>query len=166
MKYILIILVVAVMSFILGLGKIITRFKRSIKINLDKYQFSPGEEITGTLILKLKKAIQAKGLSVRLLGKEVINSREGGVSNSRTNVIFDFSLPLDGEKEYPAGKELSYSFNIKIPVNVFGEQPLVEIDTRRLFGASIGSRRIDWFVIGRLESPGFDIIGKTKINIA
>jgi hypothetical protein len=148
-------------------------FKGKISISLERYQFAPGDEIVGKLDMELKKNINAKGVSIQLLGKEQITNGSGRDRRTDTNTLFDFSLPLDGEREYLAHERKSYDFKIKIPDNVLDQKQGMNVGANigiapgggLSFGASLASRRIDWYVVGRLDSPGFDVTKKVKVNI-
>ncbi|UCF09291.1 MAG: hypothetical protein JSW28_09565, partial [Thermoplasmata archaeon] len=49
-------------------GDYMVFWKGKIELNLPKYTYSPGENITGEITLKLKKSIKARGLNVCLNG--------------------------------------------------------------------------------------------------
>ncbi len=156
-------------------------FKGKISMTLEKYQFAPGEEIKGRITLELKKNIQAQALTVQLLGTRRVSRDSTRGSDTHHDTIFDFSLPLDGEKEYPAGQVLNYDFSLKIPDTILhgvsGAKGL-ELGTKILGAINIaatlgglsgslgGSQRIDWQVIARLDSPGLDLTKKVQVNIA
>ena len=44
--------------------------KGSIEIQLEKYNFSPGETISGNVSLKVKKQEKAKAVTIRLIGEQ------------------------------------------------------------------------------------------------
>ncbi len=147
-------------------------------MTLEKYQFAPGEEIKGHITLELKKNIQAQALTVQLLGTRQVTQTTAQGRDIRRDTIFDFSLPLDGEKEYLAGQALNYDFSLKIPETILqgiaGAQG-VQLGTTMLGVMKIGgmlggmlggSQKIDWQVIARLANPGFDLTKKVQINIA
>lgn len=143
-------------------------------MTLEKYQFAPGEEIKGHIILELKKNIQAQALTVQLLGTRQVTKTTTEGNDTHYDTIFDFALPLDGEKEYLAGQPLNYDFSLKIPDTVLqgitGAQG-IQFGTTILGGIRIGgslggSQRIDWQVIARLASPGLDLTKKLQVNIA
>ena len=146
-------------------------FKGKITLTLEKYQFAPGEEMKGHIVLELKKSVQASGLVVQLVG-----TRRMVMNNDRNNIrhetIFDFSMPIDGAKEYPAGQALNYDFSLKIPDTIL--QNILGDTTAQIgitgaggirLGASFSSQRVDWQVIVRLDSPGFDITRKVQVSI-
>ena len=76
--------------------------------------------------------------------------------HSRTNytTIYDFKMPVSGEKEY---QNEEYPFEMKIPSDVLQNNPTLEgklgqaaAAVKILAGAS---SRIDWFVKAELDVP-------------
>ena len=144
--------------------------KGKIEIQLDKYNYSPGETIEGTVALSLKKPLPGKELSIRLIGEEKVQQGYGRNSSYRTVAVFDFKQPLDREKEYPAGQPMAYSFKIKLPADVAGRQQMPEgklgtiLKVAQVMSGTV--RRINWYLIARLDVKGFDISKKVQINVA
>jgi hypothetical protein len=150
--------------------------KGKIEIQLDKYNFKPGETIKGKLVLKLKKPVNAKQLRVAFVGEmSRTQSRIGiGAANnpvysrrSEKEYIYKFEMPLDGEKEYTGGE---YSFEILIPSNILdqGKLPDGTIGTalKAVQFLSGVSSRVNWYVKASLDVPkGLDVKGKAQINI-
>lgn len=141
-----------------------------VLIQLPKYNYSPGEVITGTMTIKLKKPIHANSVNVRLLGEEKVTQRMGGNTSTRTNIIFDFDQPLDGEKDYPPKTPLTYNFQIQIPANI-GQQPIENETLKTVVGVAqaLGGTRkiIKWTIIGRLDIPkAIDLRKRVQVNIA
>ncbi len=75
---IIIVAVVVILLVVLILW-LISKSKGKIEINLGNFNFSPGDVIEGTIILKLKRPIHAKSLNVRLMGLKK-NKRYGAGS--------------------------------------------------------------------------------------
>jgi len=153
---------------VFGLGK------KQIEITLEKYNYSPGETIAGKVTLKLKNPVQANQLRVALIGERV--TRKLGMISSRGThpehevpYIYNFQMPLDGEKEYVEGE---YNFGIKIPANILQATPTapggvigdVAKAVRFLSGTTT---RISWYVRATLDIPKkMDISSKNvQINI-
>ena len=93
--------------------------KKEIEIFLEKYNYSLGENIGGKISLKLNKPTKAKALKVGLIGERLITetgrTADGKInSHQRKEYVFNFEMPLDGEKEYSQGE---YNFEIKIVIN-------------------------------------------------
>ena len=145
--------------------------KGKIEIQLDKYNFSAGEVIEGTLALSLKKPLHGNGLSIQIIGEQKISQGFGTSRTYRTVKIFDFVQPLDGEKEYPASEQpLVYPFKIKLPANVQSKQQMPEgtlgtvLKAAQMFSGSNSTTY--WYLIGRLDVPGLYITKKIQINVA
>lgn len=138
-----------------------------ITFMLDKYDYKPGERITGKVKLNLKKPITARKLEVSLYGVRVERQSSVAVgpmmvsggrnrhrSRTRRVKVFDFKLPISGEKEY---KDEEFPFEIKIPDNILLNNPTLEgklgqaaTAVRMLSGMS---SRIEWYVKAQLDVP-------------
>ena len=164
-----------------------------LEVVLDKFQFSPGDTISGKVMLKLKKQMQANKLTVSVTGEKIytrtairggigigINIGNGvqnnPIANDQTKIdkIFNFELPLDGSKEYNVGE---YPFSIKLPSDVT-QQPtsansngtlgtvanVVNAMNSLTGGMTV---RTEWFVEAQLDIPGaIDMRKKVIINVA
>jgi hypothetical protein len=168
-------------NFTIELGLIYSRFrgdfmcafwKGKIELNMPKYSFHPGENMTGTISLKLKKPIKARKVEVRFLGQEKITRRrrssDGRMrTDTDTITICDIEVPLDGEKEY---QNETYDFNITVPPDV--------LETAKRPDGALGGllqaaeymsgqrRRKEFHIIANLDIPmGFDVSKKQDIVI-
>jgi len=157
----------SILSF-LGFGK------GKIEIQIDKYNFSPGNVLNGKVLLKLKKPIKAKSLKIALKGEKTTYETEYRDNRPTTSKnitsIFDFTQPLDTEKEYPT-TETDYNFKIKIPKNILSqstlpENPIANTIAKSLQILSNQDTKIGWYLIAFLEIPwGIDVSKKVQINI-
>ncbi len=141
--------------------------KGKIKIELEKFNYSPGETVKGKLILNLKKPIEARGLYVEFIGEQRTSQNIGVKRSSQTRRVYDFKQTLDGEKEYPAGQELVYPFEIKIPENTKHELN-EKVEKALAIAKTIGlmSNYTSWFIIGKLDVPlSIDISKKIQITV-
>ncbi|OYT54574.1 MAG: hypothetical protein B6U72_02105 [Candidatus Altiarchaeales archaeon ex4484_2] len=147
---------------VFGLGK------GHIEILLDRYDFSPGDKITGKVSLKLKKPVNAKQLRIVLVGEKTSKSyKSSGGRSSHKEIIHRFEMPLDGEKEYNGGE---YPFEIKIPGNVLQTDLVPEgavgEAVKALNFLSGASTRINWYIQASLDVPrGFDVTKKVQITV-
>lgn len=151
-----------------GLGK--------ITLHLPRYQYSPGEIIDGGISLKLKKPTKARGLYIILYGEQKTTRstyRNGHYSRSTYwERIFEFKLPLDGEKEYTSSP-LEYNFKINIPKNILqnaSKMPEMGGITGTLVKVASAMsgryRDIRWYVEARLDVPwAVDVKKKAQLNI-
>ena len=154
--------------------------REQIMLILDKYDFKAGDKITGKVQLNLKKSTKARKLEVGLIGKRIDKQSSMAIgpmimgggkdysSQSQHSTIYDFKIPLDGEKEYHTGE---YTFEIKIPENINQNNPTLEGDIGKAAGAlkllSGLSSKIDWLVIAELDVPmKLDIKKTQKIVIS
>ena len=148
---------------------IISRMKGKILIVLNNYNYSPGEAITGQVILKLKKPIDVYGLNIRLIGerRNTSYSRSAGNNHqSGTSIIFDFAQPIDGQKFYPAGEQ-TYNFSIKIPRNVLTNlSGVAEVFLKSALILSGKNSVVKWYLISTLDAKGVNVKSKkVQINI-
>jgi len=155
--------------------------KGKVEIQLEKFNFKPGETITGTVKLLLKKPVQARQLRVVFYG--IQNTRNTGISLAGSNncrvgsnnyrnrnnssVVHKFEMSLDGEKEYAGGE---YPFSINIPASLLdrGAKPDGALGTAlqaaQFLSGSVTS--LKWFVESSLDMPmGLDISKKVQVNI-
>ncbi|MBM3233818.1 hypothetical protein FJZ19_01860 [Candidatus Pacearchaeota archaeon] len=149
--------------------------KGSVDIQLDKYDFSPGDTVSGKAVFTLKKVVHARGAKVRLIGvKKETKIGGSALFNSKTNVnksmgyVFDFVQPLSGEKDYSGN--FTYNFKIKIPKNVLTQSDIGEgiagtiIKSAQILSGV--SSQIKWYVVAFLDVPmGIDVSKKVQINV-
>lgn len=147
-------------------------------LNLEKYNYTPGETIKGTIKLNLKKPVQARKLEVAFIGRRIDKQSSASLAgmatgsrhHSSTNytTVFDFKMPVAGEKEYQNDE---YPFEIKIPSDILRSNPTLQgklgqaaTAIRIIAGAS---SRIDWFVKAELDVPmKLDINKSQKIILS
>ena len=145
--------------------------KGKMDIKIHKFNYTPGETITGTVMMNLKKPLEGRGVYIRLLGTEQITEGYGKNRRTRTITIFNFKQPLDGEKTYTSSP-LMYDFEIMIPEDIFHKPQSPELEGvlgTALKAAEFLSKKrstIRWHLIANLDVPGFDLKKKLQINIA
>jgi hypothetical protein len=159
--------------------------KDQILITLEKYAYAPGDIIKGSVGLRLKRAVHAKSLTVRLIGLRIVH--EGGMAVGLVRVgnqaqqthiytIYNFEIPLDGEAAY--FHEL-YPFEIKIPLDILqsaqqnfhssltGLGKTLEEIAEMMEQLRISDARIEWSVEATLAIPlKVDITNSQKIVIS
>jgi hypothetical protein len=153
--------------------------KEKITLLLEKYDYKPGEKIKGKIKLNLKKPILARKLEVKFIGRRVdkksstsiaglASGSKGHHSTTSYTNIFDFSMPIDEEKEY---QNQEYPFEIKIPEDILQNNPTLEgklgqVSTAFRMIAGV-STRIDWIVHAQLDIPKkFDVKISQKIILS
>jgi len=155
--------------------------KEKITLELEKYNYSPGETIKGKVKLNLKKPVTARKLEVAFIGRKVQKQSSASVagmaamatgnrahSKTEYTTIFDFKMPLSGEKEY---HNEEYPFEIKIPSDILQEGAKLEgkaataATALKVLGGV--SSRVDWFVKTQLDVPmKIDIKKSQKIMLS
>ncbi len=143
------------MIFGIGRGK--------MDIRIVKREFRPGEAIDGTLWLELKEPVQARGVSVALVGERKV--RQG--KETRTERVFEFAQPLDGERVYnPGGSE--FRFAITIPESVREQRPQSEgmAGLAKMMLSLFSPNPIKWYVDAKLDVPkSVDVSKRVQISI-
>jgi hypothetical protein len=165
--------------------------KGKINITIQKTNYAPGDTISGTVALTLKKPVKAKEVSISLVGEEVTTGgggkvgwgggrtsggvgTMGGGGSTKIERIYDFKQQLDSEKEYSQGGE--YHFEIKIPADILGMGPqmpegalgqvLKVGQTVAAITGAISRQRLQWYLLAKLDIPGgLDISKKVDITI-
>jgi len=148
--------------------------KGKLELQLEKFNFKPGDTISGTVKLLLKKPIQARQLRVVFYGVQA--TRNTGLSlvgsnNNRnrnnSSIVHKFEMSLDGEKEYTGGE---YTFSIAIPATLLdrGAKPDGALGTAlqaaQFLSGSVTN--LKWFVESSLDVPmGLDVSKKVQVNI-
>jgi hypothetical protein len=159
--------------------------KNQMLLTLDKYAYAAGETIKGSVGLKLKRPVQARKLTVALIGLRIV--RESGMmvgplrvgnQGPQTHVytIYNFAIPLDGENTY--FNEL-YPFEIKIPSDILAsvQQNLhstlsglghtLEEIAKVMEQFSLSDSRVEWSVEAKLDIPlKVDVCTSQKIVLS
>lgn len=148
--------------------------KGKATLTLDKYQFSPGDKITGTIAFDLKKPVEASGVVVTLMAYNQTTTNTNGQQMTNSQKVFEFHLPLDGEKTYPAGNS-TYTFSLTVPTNVAGARNAgmtsdnaalnTVMNVAQMFG-NMNTSVMKWYVEGRLKAKGLDVKKKVQVNVA
>jgi hypothetical protein len=147
--------------------------KGKIDIIIPKTNFSPGDKISGNVVLTLKKPVKAREVSISLIGEQT--TTRGGIASTEqtksTQRIYDFKHRLDGAKEYD--KETKYDFEIKLPADILSRQPqMPQVGgtlgqglkiAQAITGMGVWS---SWYLLAKLDVPGgIDISKKVQIAI-
>jgi hypothetical protein len=150
-----------------GLGK------GNINITVQKTDYAPGDTISGNVVLTLKKPVQAREVSISLIGTAWVTTYSGTTTSSGLGItggggitfggrrsssswnerkrVYDFKQQLDSEKEYSGGRE--YPFELKIPADILGMNPEM-------------TGRIKWSLLAKLDIPrGQDISKNVEVTI-
>jgi len=132
----------------------------------EKTNFKYGETINGKAVLDLKNAKKARGLYVVLIAERTSTSMGSKGTKTSKQRLVDLIIPIDGEKEYPAGKQ-EYNFSIQIP-----QENKVQIEGN--VGAAINMLQsigemfspIKWYLEVKLDiAGGVDIRKQIQISV-
>jgi hypothetical protein len=102
--------------------------KGKINISIPRTHYTPGDTISGSIVLDLKKPLKAREVSISLIGEQKFRRTRttggGGFSTSSEKYhIYEFKQNLDNEKEYSRGQK--YNFEIKIPADILSIKPQI-----------------------------------------
>jgi hypothetical protein len=151
--------------------------KGSIRIQLKKYSFNPGENIEGTLQVSLKKPTKGKALRVGLYGKRIdryvttdgiigSGSKQSAGSSTESEIFYKFEQPVAGSQEYHNN---DFDFTLQIPPNVLEQAQQIENkmveDMEKATsaikvitgGTTKTQTQVKWVVKAILDLPGFDV---------
>ncbi|MCJ7669039.1 MAG: hypothetical protein MUO61_00780 [Dehalococcoidia bacterium] len=144
--------------------------KGKIDIAIQKFNYAPGDTISGNVALTLKRPVKARELSVSLIGGQQITQEQATESRSiifgdhksqgtstNTKSVYEFKQQLDGEKQYSQGQEY-YFFEIKIPADI--------LDKGAEMTGTIQFFPVMWYLLSKLDIPGrLDISNKVQVTI-
>jgi len=144
--------------------------KGKIAISIQRFNYAPGDTISGNVALTLKKPVKAREVSILLVGEQQITQEQYTESRSiifghkksrgtstNTESVYEFKQQLDGEKEYSQGQEY-YLFEIKIPADI--------LDKEVQMTGAIQSFPAMWYLVAKLDIPGgLDISKRVQITI-
>jgi len=132
-----------------------------ITLTLEKFDFKPGESIKGQVSLNLKKPTLARKLQISLEGTRKVTSYRNGNRRTSYQKVYDFDLPIGGEKEY---QNEQVPFEMKIPSTILNMETYKDKMTDALedklgavgsvLGAmAAGASHIEWKVKAQLDVP-------------
>jgi len=155
--------IIAVVAFYL------IRFMRgSIKLSLPRTTFNPGDTITGSFDLVIKKPIQGNKLTVSLIGVQVTRTYENGKTHTRSHEIYRKDIPVEEARAYPAGHTARHDFEIIAPntsAPEFLNSPLGQTLTAAVQLLSNRNTSLKWTVEARLDAKGVDLVSSTRVSI-
>ena len=151
-------------------------------LQLEKYDFKPGDVIKGYVKLNLRKPLQGRKLLVAFRGTRedsvmVHTNDSKGIPSSHMEkiktIVYNFELPLDEENTYLTEM---YPFEIKIPADLLTTIDLkVPVCNLELFGHTLPlqmagaplSTVIVWSINGHLDVPlKIDVRAEQQIVIS
>ncbi|NYZ78825.1 hypothetical protein H0N99_01625 [Candidatus Micrarchaeota archaeon] len=148
----------------------------SIDIVLDNLNFSPGDMLMGTVKLQLNSPTKARNLRVRFWGERSVKTSKQHYDSKRhqfvktpissNEIVYEFTVTLDGEKEYASGE---YPFQIKMPdyPEKKPEVPGLEVAAEIAQTLGVLPSPVRWYLQATLDLPkAFDINKKVQITLA
>ncbi|MBT4869991.1 MAG: hypothetical protein HON47_00255 [Candidatus Diapherotrites archaeon] len=141
--------------------------KGKMNLILDKMNYAHGETINGKVNMTLKKPVAAKGVIATIFAETTQTKFTGNGMQKQTMKIFDFSIPLDGEREYSSAP-YNYEFQITIPQKeeIKAPEGIIGGVAQAAKFLSQGMKNTKWFVEVKLDVPkGFDLRKKQQINV-
>ena len=128
-----------------------------ISLELEKFNFSPGDTAKGNVKLNLKKPEYARKLKLSLIGVRKV--RQG--NRWEWQKVYDFDMPISGEKEYQTDQ---VPFEMKIPPDVLdprtSQQAIQDSLEEKLGSAgkfisaiSVGTGKTEWKIKVQLDIP-------------
>ncbi|MFA5930338.1 MAG: hypothetical protein WC861_05635 [Candidatus Micrarchaeia archaeon] len=128
---------------------------KQLQLKIDRPAYSPGEEITGSIILFLDKGKQARSLKVRFYGMQ--RSGKHRYQVCRTETI------LSGARVYQRGESLGFSLVVPSDAMKYSQDA-----TRYLIKAAgyENANATDWYVEAQLDIPNeIDIIKREPVGL-
>jgi len=131
--------------------------KGKIDLQLEKANLAQGDTARGTVRLKLKKPLQARGVFVELLR---IKRKNKGTDYFVVN-----------KKEIAKAGTYSgetFSFDFKIPSNLIAKLPegtLGRVIKSAAFLLKTSIANSKWYIVARLDVKGFDVKKKVRVYI-
>lgn len=141
-----------------------------ISLELEKYNFTPGEAAKGTVKLNLKKPEYARKLKLSLVGTRKV--RQGNKWSYQK--VYDFDMPISGEKDYH--KE-QIPFELKIPPDILNprtSQGAIQDSLEEKLGSAgsfisavtVGTGKTEWKIKAQLDIPKkLDVKASQEIQI-
>ena len=143
--------------------------KDQMTLQLEKYDYKPGDTIKGYVKLDLRKPLRCRKITVAFIGTRtdtvmVHSVNPKGIPTTQMQkiktVIYNFEIPLDEENTYLTEM---YPFEIKIPADILqGIDHKAQVQSIHLMGITVplplgGSQPlstvIEWTVHGQLDVP-------------
>jgi hypothetical protein len=150
--------------------------KGKMDIQLPRTSYIYDEPIEGKVTMELNKPQKGKGVFIQILGernrRENYTTTKNGktVHGTRTvvDVVFERSLILDGEKEYPSG-HMEYPFQFVVADPGVAQTPNfgdgVIGNALNFMAQHAVQAPIEWKLKAKLDVPGFDVNKEFKLDV-
>jgi hypothetical protein len=132
-----------------------------MELQLDRFDFHPGEKLSGIAKLQVNEPLKARGV-------KVVFWAERPSSKNTTTIIYRREIVLDNSQQYMPNMPKSYNFELEIPVGIIFENNYGQ----GFFGSimnllqSMGNNNIRWFVQAKLDlEMAFDVSATKQIRV-
>lgn len=167
---------------VLVVMQVLKYLKGSLKLIVDTTVLNPGDTVSGSVNLKIKKPVESKSLIVSLICQEERKTRDmkGNTKSSWVEVSRN-EVSLDGAKSYPKGFSNSYNYSIVVPNRslMHAAKDLVTGNMSDSQKAAVdkvagvlnkvnnftGNNRLKWKIVARLDCDGVDLTASKKIRV-
>ena len=147
----------------------ILRYMRgSIRVTLPRTAFNPGEKVSGSFQLKVRKNIEGNRLYTVLIGQEVTKVRQGDSTRTQTREVYRSEVTLETVRAFSAGETHRYDFEIAAPTAQepeFLNSPLGQSLKAGLELLGGQRRYLRWRIEVRLDAKGIDLASSRRISI-
>jgi len=141
----------------------------SITLYMPNAAFNRGDTIKGSFELLTRKALQGNKLIVTLIGEKVTRYYENDERKTRRREVYRSEKLIEQAREYPAGHNAKYEFEIEIPGGS-AEAPAIDPAFVQILSAAsqlLNDRETyyEWRIEARLDAKGVDLAKSQKISI-
>ncbi len=136
---------------------LLDNLKGSIEINIPKASFTRGETIQGTVLLKIRSPVEARGAKISFQCLEEYSSGK----HRRTITLYQDEKELSSKSVFNHDEQFSFQFTVPPEVGMKKDSGF--------FNAAIDflqRKRVYWVIFAKLDLPmSLDISQKKFLNI-
>jgi hypothetical protein len=147
---------------------VIRSMKGSIKLFLQGTAFNPGDTITGSFDLNVKRPIQGNRLTASLIGVQTTTTRRNGKTETHSHEIYRNEQLIEEAREYGSGHSGKHEFRIDVPKTgapEFMNSALGQVLSAASFLLSDRRTELKWRVEVRLDAKGVDLATSRRVSI-
>ena len=145
------------------------RFLRgSLTLSLSRTAFNPGDTVTGSFDIHIKKPIEGNKLAVSLIGVQTTKTYGSGETRTHSEEVYREEVLLEEATTYTAGHTATHEFEITVPdagAPEFMSSTLGKTLTKALRLLSNKHTRLNWRVEARLDAKGIDLTAAKTVTI-
>lgn len=151
-----------------------TRGKGKLEVTFEKRAYNPGDQIDVQLHLSTKKELGPGRLFATLVCEErvtthSVDSDGDRDTDTRINVIYSHEVDAAIEASFPASTEEDFTLTFEVPPDPTATNVEIPgwigglVKAASFFGNK--DSRLTWYVVGRYDIKGLDLVDKEKISI-